>query len=158
MTTQGSTFNQFAPSNFQSQMFGQQVSPVSQLPNQIYGGILDEEPRIPFFGALQRANLPSNQRAFYGYWMKSPGYPSSGRCNGPTCPPTRGLSTRASSATYSSSTRASLTSTYGPGWNPTCASLTLWGTTTSPAPSGTCPSARGRVSRGRLTSLPPLCS
>ncbi len=65
MTTQGSTFNQFAPSNFQSQMFGQQVSPVSQLPNQIYGGILDEEPRIPFFGALQRANLPSNQRDFY---------------------------------------------------------------------------------------------
>jgi hypothetical protein len=65
MTTFGNTFNQFAPGNFQSEMFGQQVSPISQLPNQIYGGILDEEPRIPFFGALQRADLPSNQRAFY---------------------------------------------------------------------------------------------
>ena len=65
MTLQGNTFNQFAPGGFSTNLFGQNVQPLSSLSNSLFAGILDEEPGIPFAGALQRSNLPSNQLDFF---------------------------------------------------------------------------------------------
>jgi len=61
MTTQGNTFRQFAPPTF---FQGQQVGPAANLEGP-FADFLEQEPQIPFQGALQRAQLNPNQRDFF---------------------------------------------------------------------------------------------
>lgn len=59
----GATFSQFAPPSF-FQNFNQPVAPASTL-NSPFADFLEENPRIPFQGAVQRASLSPNQRNFF---------------------------------------------------------------------------------------------
>lgn len=59
----GATFSQFAPPSF-FQNFGQPVAPTSSLTGP-FADFLEQEPQIPFRGAVQRAGLSPNQRDFF---------------------------------------------------------------------------------------------
>jgi hypothetical protein len=60
---QGSTFSQFAPPSFFTNFNGP-VAPTSSLSGP-FAEFLEQEPRIPFGGAVQRASLTPNQRSFF---------------------------------------------------------------------------------------------
>lgn len=59
----GATFSQFAPQNF-FQNAGQLVAPTSTLAGP-FAEFFEQEPEIPFRGAIQRASLSPNQREFF---------------------------------------------------------------------------------------------